>query len=98
MLDAAIVEDLAPVRREKRRGQDHDHYLSPHRDTANNITPMEECGPDQDGRDMSDVIRNRDSHDRIENRCQERHRTEHEWNEERDRDFYGPYYDQPHRM
>jgi hypothetical protein len=84
MLDAAIVEDPALVLGDKRRGQDHDHCLSPHRDSASSITPLEECGQNWDERDLHDVIHNRDALDWIENRCQERDRVEREWHEERD--------------
>jgi hypothetical protein len=68
MLDAAIVEDPTSMCGDRRQGQDHDHCPSAHRDSASNITPPEERSRDRDGRDLRDVIRNRDARDRIENR------------------------------
>jgi hypothetical protein len=47
--------------------------------------------------DLRDVICNRDAHNRIENRHQERDRAKHECRNEREYDFYVPYYDQPTR-
>jgi hypothetical protein len=47
--------------------------------------------------DLRDVIRNKDAHDQIENRRQERDRIECERHGERDYDYYGLFYDQPHR-
>jgi hypothetical protein len=47
---------------------------------------------------LHDVIHGRDAHDQIENRCQEHERLEQEQREERDYDYYCPYYDQPHRQ
>jgi hypothetical protein len=45
-------------------------------DLASSISPLGEHGRDQDG-DLHNVIRNRDTRDRIENRRQERYRVEH---------------------
>jgi hypothetical protein len=39
-----------------------------------------------------------DAHDRIENRCQERDRVKQERHNERDYDYYDPFYDQSHRV
>jgi hypothetical protein len=53
-------------------------------------------GHGRDKRDLCNIIRGRDAHGRIENRCQELERDEHEQRNERDYDYYGPYYVQPH--
>jgi hypothetical protein len=53
---------------------------------------------DRDDHNLSDVIRGTDAHDRINNRRQERERVEQERRDERDYDYYGPFYDQPHRQ
>jgi hypothetical protein len=45
--------------------------------------------------DLCDVICNRDAHDWIENWRQERDRVEQDQHNERDYDYYGPYYNQP---
>jgi hypothetical protein len=47
---------------------------------------------------LCDVIHSRDARDQIENRCLECEHLEQEQREERDYDYYGPYYDQPHRQ
>jgi hypothetical protein len=65
MLDAAIVEYPAPERGDRRWGQDPDHCLSRHRDSTSSITPPEECGHDQDGRYLHDIIHNKDARVRI---------------------------------
>jgi hypothetical protein len=46
---------------------------------------------------LHDVICDRDARGRIKNRCQEHESLELEQREEKDYDYYGPYYDQPHR-
>jgi hypothetical protein len=61
MLDAAIGEDPTPQHRDRRWGQDPDHYPSSHRDSARNITPLEERGQGRDRQDVWDVIRNKDA-------------------------------------
>jgi hypothetical protein len=76
-------------------GYDDDHWRSPRRDSASSVTPSE--GHGEDNRDLRDVIRDRDACDQIERRRRERVRDELEQHDERDRDYYGPYYDQPHR-
>jgi hypothetical protein len=53
---------------------------------------------DRDDRDLHDVIRGKDACGRIENQRRERERLEQERREERDYDYYGPYYDQPHQQ
>jgi hypothetical protein len=99
ILDTATVVDLALNRDDEARGHDHDHRQSPHGDSISCLTPLEEQGRrrDWDDRDLCDVIRGRDVRGRIENQCQECERLEHEQREERDYDYYSPYYDQPHR-
>jgi hypothetical protein len=47
---------------------------------------------------MRDVIRDIDAHNRIDNQHQELERIEQERRDERDYDYYGPFYDQPHRQ
>jgi hypothetical protein len=96
MLDAAIVEDPVPERRDRRWGQDPNHCQSLHRDSASSITPLEECDQGRDKQDLCDITHNRDARGWIKNWHQEWDHAEHEWREERDRDYYGPYYDDPH--
>jgi hypothetical protein len=95
MLAAAVVMDPTPKRGDRRRVQGPYHCLSPHMDSSSNITPPKECGRDRYGRDLRDIIHNKDARDRIENRRQKRDRTERE---ERDHDFYGSFYNHPHRQ
>jgi hypothetical protein len=45
---------------------------------------------------LCDIIHGKDPHSWIENRHQEHERLEQEQHEERDYDYYGPYYYQPH--
>jgi hypothetical protein len=47
---------------------------------------------------LCDAIRGRDARGRIENRRQECERLEYEQHQERDYNYYRPYYDQPHRQ
>jgi hypothetical protein len=47
---------------------------------------------------LREIIHGRDARGRIENRRQECECLEHEQREERDYNYYGPYYDQPHRQ
>jgi hypothetical protein len=98
MLDTAIMVDPTLDRDDEARGQELDHQWSSHGDSASNLTPLEECGRrrHQNDRDLCDIIHDKDAHGRIGNQCQERERLEQEQCEERDYDFYGPYYDQPH--
>jgi hypothetical protein len=77
MLDIATMVDTSHDRGYRGQGQDLDHRQSPHGDLASGITPMEERGRDQDNMNLHDVIRNRDAHDWIENRCQERDHIKH---------------------
>jgi hypothetical protein len=100
MLDAAIVVDPTLDRDDEAWGHEHDHRQSPHGDSASSLTPLEEHdrGRDRDDQDLCNIIRRRDAHSRIENCRQESKRLELEQCEERDYDYYGPYYDQPHRQ
>jgi hypothetical protein len=45
---------------------------------------------------LCDIIHTRDARGRIENQHRDREREEQEQCEERDYDYYGPYYDEPH--
>jgi hypothetical protein len=78
MLDAATVVDLVLNHDDEAWGNEHDHWQSPHRDSASSLTPLEERGrrQDLDDWDLHDIIRGRDSSDWIENRRQERKRLE----------------------
>jgi hypothetical protein len=98
MLNVATVVDPALDRDDEARGHELDHRQSPRGDSACSLTPPEEHGRrrDRDDRDFHDVIHNSDAHDRIKNWRQERERLEQERCEERDYNYYGPYYDQPH--
>jgi hypothetical protein len=93
MLDAATVPD--PVHNQ----EDGDHRESLHGDSASSITMLEECGHghSRDHRDLRDIIHARDARSRIKNRHRDREREEQELREERDYDYYGPYYEQPHQ-
>jgi hypothetical protein len=100
MLDAATVVDPVHDREDRDRGHELDHRQRPHGDPASSTTPPEEhdrgCG--WDNRDLRDISRDRDARDRIKNRCREREHVEQEQCNERDYDYCGPYYDQPHRQ
>jgi hypothetical protein len=100
MLETATVVDLALDHDDKARGQDLDHRQIPQEDLASVLTTSVECGRrgDWDNHDLCDVIRSRDAQGRIENRRQEHERLDQEPREERDYDYYGPYYDQPHQQ
>jgi hypothetical protein len=98
MLDAATVADTVCEQENRDRGYDDDHRESPRGDSANSITPPEEHGQrcNKDSCDLHDVIRGRDARGRIENRRQNWEREGQEQREERNYDYYGPYYDRPH--
>jgi hypothetical protein len=98
MLDAATVVDLVLDRDNGVQGQALDHRQSPHRDSASSLTPLKECGQRQyrDDQDLHDIICDTDAHGRIKNHCQERERAKQEQHNERDYDYYGPFYNQPH--
>jgi hypothetical protein len=100
MLDIATVVDPTLNHDDEARDHKPDHQQSLHGDSASSLTPLEECGRsrDQDDRDFHDNLHDRDASDRIENRCQEHDHLEQEQHEERDNNFYGPYYDQPHQQ
>jgi hypothetical protein len=61
------------------------------------VSPLSEFDQGQDEEDLWDIIRNRDTCDKIENRHQEQDRSERERCNERDYDYHDPYYDQPHQ-
>jgi hypothetical protein len=92
MLDAAAVADPVHDQEDKDRGHEDNHQHSPHGDSANSITPWEECGRGhgRDNRDLRDIIRGRDAHGRIENLHREWERDEQEQHDERDYDYYAP--------
>jgi hypothetical protein len=98
MLDEATVVDPTLNRDDEAQGHDHDHRQSPYGDLVSSLTPLEECSRrrDRDDRDLHDVIHVRDAHGQIKSRRQENEHLEQEKCEERDYDYYGPYYDQPH--
>jgi hypothetical protein len=100
MLDAATVVDLVLDCDGEVRGHELDHRQSPHEDSTNSLTASEERDRrwDRDDCDLHDVICGRDARDQINNRRQERERVEHERCDERDYDYYGPFYNQPHRQ
>jgi hypothetical protein len=64
------------------------------------ITPLEEHGRGHGWNNhyLCVVIRGRVACGRIENRRRKQERVEQEQRDERDYDYYGPYYDQPHRQ
>jgi hypothetical protein len=99
MLDVAIIADPVYDPEDRDRGHDDDHRESPRGDSANSITLLEKHvrGHNRDNRNLHDVIRSRDARDRIENRRQNQVCEEQEQHDERDNDYYGLYYDHPHR-
>jgi hypothetical protein len=94
MLDAATVPDQAHNQGNRDRGHDDDHQWSPRGDSASSVTPLEVHG--EGNRDMHDIIHSRDVRGRIKSRHRDHERDELEQHDERDRDYYGPYDDQPH--
>jgi hypothetical protein len=98
MLDAAIVADRIYDQEDRDRGHDDDHRESPRRDSASSITQLEEHGRghNRDNQDLCDIIRGRDAHGQIENQRRNQEREEQEQRDERDYDYCGPYYSQPH--
>jgi hypothetical protein len=52
----------------------------------------------EDDWDLHDVIHRRDACDQFENLCKEQDHIEQEQRNERDYDYYGVFYDQPHRQ
>jgi hypothetical protein len=99
MLDTATVADRVYDQEDGDRGHDGDHQESLCGDSASSITPQEEhCwGRSRDHHDLRDVIRARDARGRIKSRHRNQEREEQEQRDERDYDYYGPYYDEPHR-
>jgi hypothetical protein len=100
MQDAATVVDPALDRDDEAWCHKFDHQQSPHGDSASSLTPPEERGRrrDWDDRDLHDVIHSKDARSWIKNQRQESEHLEQERREERHYDYYGPYYDQPHRQ
>jgi hypothetical protein len=100
MLDAATVADPVHDQEDQDRGHEADHHHSPHGGTASSIIPLEERnrGHGRDNCDLHDIIHDRDARARIENQRRDQERDEQEQRDERDYDYYGPYYDQPHRQ
>jgi hypothetical protein len=96
MLDATMVADPTHNQEDGDRGHDDDHRRSPWGDSSSSITPPE--GHGEDNRDLCDIIRGRDACGRVERRHRDRVCDELEQHDERDRDYYGPYYDHPHRQ
>jgi hypothetical protein len=100
MLDAATEADPVHDQEDEDQGHKDDHRHSPHGDSASSFTPSKERGHGhgRDNRDLHDVIRGRVAWGRIENRRRDQEHDEREQRDERDYDYYGPYYDQPHRQ
>jgi hypothetical protein len=100
MLDATTVVDPVLDRDGEVRGNGLDHRQSLHGDSASSLTPLEEHDrrQDRDDQDLCDVIHGNDAHNWINNRRKEHEHVEQERCDERDYDYYGPFYDQPHRQ
>jgi hypothetical protein len=100
MLDAAKVVDPVLNYDREVRGHELDHRHSSCGDSGNNLTPPEERGRrrDQDDRDLRDITCDRDARDQINNRRWERERIKQERYDERDYDYYSPFYDQPYQQ
>jgi hypothetical protein len=73
MLDAATAVDSVYDQEDGDRGHDGDHQESLRGDSASSVTPQDEHnrGRSRDYRDLCDVIRARDAHDRIKSRHQD---------------------------
>jgi hypothetical protein len=97
-LDATTVVDPIYNQEDGDRGHDDDHQESLRGDSASSITPREEHsrGRSRDNCGLRDVIRSRDARDRIKSWCRNQEREEQEHHDQRDYDYYGSYYDQPH--
>jgi hypothetical protein len=100
MFDAATVVHPTLNHDDEARVHDHDHWKSPHVVSASSLTPLKERGRrrDRDDQDLRDLIHDRDARGWIENWRQKHERLQLEQHEERDYDYYGPYYDQPHQQ
>jgi hypothetical protein len=98
MFDVPTVVETISIQEDSDRGHDDDHQESLHGDLASSISPPEVCsqGCNRDNCNLCDVICGRDARDRIENRHQNWEHEEQEKRDERDYDYYGPYYDPPH--
>jgi hypothetical protein len=99
MFDATTVADPVHNQEDGDRDHDGDHRESLRGDSASSITPREERGQgcSRDHRDLCDVIYARDACDRIESQRRDQEREEQEHHDERDYDYCGPYYGQPHQ-
>jgi hypothetical protein len=99
-LDAATVADPVHDREDGDRGHELDYQQSPSGDSASSITPLGErsWGHGWDNYDLQNMIHDRDAHGRIENQRREQEHMEQEQCDKRDYDYYGSYYDQPHRQ
>jgi hypothetical protein len=95
MLAATTVVDPVHVQESEDRGHDDDHRHSPCGDSASSITLPEEHnkGHGRDNHDLRDIIRSRDARSRIENQCRDQEHDEQEQHNERDYDYYDPFYD-----
>jgi hypothetical protein len=96
MFDAAMIADLVHDQGDGDRGHNDDDWQSPLGDLASSITLLE--GHAGDNCDLCDIIRDRDAHGWIESRHRVQERDEQEQHDERDHDYGGPYYDQPHQQ
>jgi hypothetical protein len=100
MLDVATGAGPIHDQEGEDRGHEGDHRHSPYGDSTSSITPPKEHGRGH-GRDncnLCDVIRSKDTRGQIENQRRDRVRDEQEQCIESDYDYYGAYYDQPHRQ
>jgi hypothetical protein len=99
MLDTTTVANLVHDQEYEDQVHEDGHRHSPRGDLASSITPPEERsqGHGRDNRNLRDVIRSRYARDRIETNAEigsvmSRSSTM------RGTDYYGSYYDQPHRQ
>jgi hypothetical protein len=92
---AATVVDPVHDQESEDRGHEDDHRHSPCGDSASIITPPEKHnkGHERDNHDLRDIIHSRDARSRIENQCRDQEHDEQEQRNERDYDYYAPYYD-----
>jgi hypothetical protein len=66
MLDVATMVDPILHHRDRRWGQDPDHWQSLHGDSSSTITPLMESDQGRDDGELHNVIRNRDACNQIE--------------------------------
>jgi hypothetical protein len=100
MLDAVIMVDSIHDRDDSNWSKVPDHRQSPRRDSARSLTPPKEHGRRRDrvDPDLCNIVCDRDECGQIKNQRQERERIEQEHRDERGYDYYGHFYDQPHRQ